>query len=69
MKLFCVYGAVEWEGEFQHTYFLNKCDADALKELWDADLGYMDSVHVVQIEALAGMPRSELKDILRKINN
>ena len=68
MKLYCVCGVVEWEGDFYHTYFLNKCDADAFKKLWDADLRYMDYVHVVEIEVLAGMQRSELKDILSKIN-
>ena len=68
MKVYCVYGLIEWEGEFYHTYFLSKCDAEEFKELWDADLRYMDSVEVAEVEVMAGMKRSELIDILSKIN-
>ena len=73
MKLYCVYGLIAWEGEFCHTYFLNKCYADEFKKLWDADLGCMDSIRVVEVKAIGSRSdtptaQSELKDILSEIN-
>jgi hypothetical protein len=68
MKVYCVYGVVEWEGEFYHTYFSDKCNAEEFKTLWDADLRYMDSVEVAEVEILSSVKKSELKDILSKIN-
>ena len=72
MKLYCVYGSINWEGEFNHSYFLRKCDAEAFKLLWEADMGYMDHIHLVGVTAIGdighSIPESELMDIIKEIN-
>lgn len=72
MILYCVYGRVDREGEFNHNYFLRKCDAEAFKLLWEADMKYMDDIFIDEVTAIGdighSIPKSELIDIVKEIN-
>ena len=72
MKLYCVYGVIDWEGEYNHTYFLNEVDAEEFKLLWNNNKGYMDERRLSSQETVGEyghlIPSHELLDMVDEVN-
>ena len=68
MKSYVVYGYIHGEGEFHHTYFLKKLDAEKFKDLWWDDKRYMDSIEMAEINNHEDICDMELRQLVKGIN-